>query len=427
MTSLAARAVRVLGLTALASLVLAAPTQTQCFGPDNLIGPCCQPTNLQLPDLPPFELPSLGICWKDCDPVEEVCTRTLVGKPIPVACGEFHADVTVFDCLTGAVLLKGTALLDYTRTWIEKVPSPIGAVDYQVWRFMAKVDFTTDPTSPFLPCPVASCLTQMPTAFYYGYIDYAQNCVTHEFEEAVVLYHACDWFVHNPLLSDRPGVFHPEVSYAVVAPHTPVNPFVPVILPPPGGPLLGEAMRTVPGPLVPFCIYEDPITNGNLIPLASACLCPLSLLPPQHTASVLKGQATCVGPDGLVSNFVSLNFLFPTVPWFDLISTSLGTWTTPASYPGEEAVWVNEGLINYHDACAVVPGGFQGNFTDIFYGSTTEGGYEVFPVDESTVPTRRLLDLASNFTHPIGMGFPIVPPVLGSVRQTQHLIYTNIP
>jgi hypothetical protein len=405
-------------LLVVASLLLpsVASAQTLCFGPDLLdTGPCCAPVPLNLPPLPPFVSPGLGLCWQGCTPAVQSCIDVFVAPPVPTPqCGTYMAPLQVVDC-AGVSLLKGDLILDYTRTWAESV-MPGVVPQYQVWRFVAKIDMSGDSTiTPQCPVPpsVGSGAGQWPTGFWYGYYDLAFDCFAGTFEHALVLFHGCDAFQHTAPLSSTPGGFHPATTYAIVAPNTGANPFVPVSFPTPGGPLVSEAVRSTSLAGLPgACIAEELVPQGVLLPLASGCLCPLALVPVQQTASTLLGGSICG------SSFSSLNF-WPTAPWFDFVTTSIGTWTTPASYPGPERAVVGEGLFLYREGCTPAP--FNQSL-DVFYGGMTIGGF--FALPGGTTPfSQNFLDLASNYTAVLPGAIPF--PLVGSVRPTEHLIYVN--
>ena len=82
----------------------------------------------------------------------------------------------------------------------------------------------------------------------------------------LVLFHNCDRFIHSPGLSDKPGVFHADRSYAIVAPHSAVQPFVPMNAIASGGPLIGEATRNVnsSSPPLGVCTVEDEVIIGDM-------------------------------------------------------------------------------------------------------------------------------------------------------------------
>jgi hypothetical protein len=403
------------GRAAAAALTLALfvpATSAQCFGPDGLdSAPCCTPVLANLPPFPPLSMDADGICWNACMLSNETCIRLDLSPPVPITCSKYSAVLNVTDC-AGLPLLKGTVTLDYLRTWTENaVP---GAAPNQVWRFAAKVDLVGSAVASPL-CPVPPCaLTPGASAFYYGYVDYSQNCATSEFDGVIVLYHACDKFIHNPPFSSVPGSFHPAATYALVGPHTPMNPFVPTIMAPPGGILTAEAMRRVTPNPIGMCNAEEPVLQGIFQPLIAGCLCPLALVPPLQSGNHLSGTGMCGGA------FKSLN-LWPLTPWFELTTTSIGRWSNALSYPGTEHASVAEGLFVYADPCPnpTVP---PTSSFDIFYGSLTQGGYLVAPSPIGLL-TNRFLDLASNYSVPVVS--PVVLPLFGRVGPTDHLIYVN--
>lgn len=406
---------------AFAALVtFTSPTASQCLGPDNLTGPCCQPTAVNLPIFPDIQMPGMGICWNQCAPTNQVCTDLEILAPMPVTCDEYRAELNVVDCATGVLYLRGELILDYTRTWKETDPGVPGS-QWQVWRFAAKVDVS--PGVPLVPgatnCPQPVCLFTQPTAFYYGYMDYAFDCVNNTYEASLVLHHGCDSFQHDPLLSDKPGFFHPGESYALVGPNTSANPFTPALMPATGGPVIAEAMRLAATPGLGGCVFEEPIAQGDVQVLGMACLCPFAFIP-VVTARHMGGVGVCPGPTGVPSNYRSLNF-FPALPWYEVITTSIGMWSSNANYPGPEQAWVDEGIFLYTDSCAATAG-LPSNFADLMYGGSTARGFLVQGFGGIAL-TDRFTDLASNWSHTLGT--PVALPLLGSVRQTDHLIYTN--
>ena len=414
-------------LAAAAAATLSALPTAQCIGPDNLSnGQCWQQVDLTVPQWNDISLPGLGVCYDQCNPTQQTCLGDVaLSTPAQQVCGMYTTDIKVADC-SGNALLGGQGLLDYTRTWREATPN---GQTFQVWRFTLKADLSISSPNAINVCPVPSCLVAHPTAFFYGYVDYALDCSNPGgglFENAVVMYHACDEFIHRPGLSDRPGAFHPGRSFAIVAPHTTANPFDPTALvPAPGGPTTAEAVRSTPALTgTALCITEEPIVQGQQLPLVSGCLCPLSVASQQQTAVRMNGIGACGAAGAAGSAYQTLNF-FPNLPWFDMVSTSLGRWTTMASYPGAERVWVNEGLFLYDDSCLNAQG-IPGTYLDMNYGSTTGSGYMPFPTENNQAGiTDRFTDLASNASYDLTQ--PITLPILGTMRKSTHLIYTNTP
>ena len=406
-----------------ASLLLSASTsQAQCPGPDNLDGPCWNLVSLNVPQFPAFVMNAAGICWTDCSPDPKQPVRVQWPAPAPTAvCSEFLSPITVFDA-GGLPILVGDALMNYTRTWGETDPA---GIDHQVWRFAVRVDLSPIAGGAASFCPVPSCIPPLgphPTAYFYGYVDYALDCAAGSWEQVIVLYHNCDDFIHDPALSNRPGVFHPVTSYAVIGPDTAVNPFVPVPVPPPGGPVVAEAVRNLPNPFgVALCTAEEKAVSGNLLPLFQGCFCPLGFAPGMQSANLFDGFGTCLDSTGAPSSWKALLINFPTIPWPFMLSSSLGSWTTASSYPGQENAFVNEGLFRYYDSCS------SRDSVEIFYGGATTEGWLVIPTPVDSL-TQNFVDLVDNRS--IVVGTPVLPPFVGSVNPvdpTDHLIYVNTP
>lgn len=396
---------------------LSLPT-AQCLGPDGLTGPCWVTTPANLPVLQPFELPGLNICWTNCDPQEQPNLMQLQ-PPQRIKCGHYTAILDTFDA-AGTHILTGALTLDYTRTWLEISSGPTPR-RLQVYRFLAKVDMKqVDPNAD--PCLVPNCIATWETAFYHGYVDYAFDCATGRMENVITLFHNCDYYIHQQGVSSKPGAFHRGRSFALVAPHTAANPFVPAIRNAQAGPILAEAMRGVlPNPGDP-CIFEDPVRQGDLRFLGAGCACPFMPVPPQVSARRVTGFATCRNPLGQSSWFRSLK-VYPNLPWYELMSTSLGTWTTDATYPGREHVWADEGAFIVKDFCSQVFGGASG-WGEVYYGASTADGWFVEEWPE-TMLTQFFTDLAANHSFPLPG--PPTFPMVGDVKPTRNLIYVNVP
>lgn len=410
-------------IVAVGSFAALGPTaRAQCFGPDNLNGPCCAPAQVNLPPFPAVAFPGMGLCIDQCTPTMKNDIRVVWGPPSMSQCGEFSAPMSIIDSTTGVTLLTGKLVLEYTRTWSEV--NPAGNV-YQVWRFVARADLTgVAGVAPV--CPMPSCTTPVGPhsgSFFYGYIDYALQCGTTLFENAVVLYHACDFFIHKPGLSSRPGAFHPGRAYAIIGPHDPGQVFTPMSSPAPAGPLVAEAVRNTRNPLAPTCSAEDPIASGARTPFAAGCVCLLSTAPPQQTLSVLAGKGNCVDATGNPNSFASQFLLFPTIPWPHLVTTTIGCWTNGNRYPGKECAFVEEGLFQYHDACPAGTAG-SGDSFEVFYGGSTTNGWTVLPTPINAL-TQNFTDLANNYQAVLGA--PASLPILGHIGPTEHLIYVNTP
>jgi hypothetical protein len=406
----------------LAAAVLAGPApaaSAQCFGPDNLdLGPCCGVVVPNLPQFPAASLPGLGACWDRCTQGLQRTLKVSWNTPGLSACSEYSTPLDVFDGITGLPMLTGKMLLHYTRTWQEVDPN--GNL-IQVWRFTAKADLSAVPGGLPANCPTPNCIAPFgphPTAFFYGYVDYATCATTGSWENVIVLNHAVDRFIHAPGLSDRPGVFHPGQSFAIIAPHSALQPFLPGNAIAGGGPLLSEAVRNVNVGGIPpgLCMVEDRVVSGALTPLGAGCLANLVANPKQYTLRQFQGKTGCVNAAGLNGAWTSLNLNFPTLPWFHMVTTSIGSWSNPNVYPGKESAWVDEGLFIHQEPCT-------GDWFEMKYGGTTRNGWNVLlPIP---VTVTQFTDVADNYSAPLTGPYPL--PILGSIRPTEHLIYVNEP
>lgn len=411
------RSVRALAAGVLAVGLLTPAAEAQCPGPDKLDGgPCCGPATPFLPSFPPAQLPAMGIRFASCGLAGTQDLRISWTPPAQVACTEYITQLTVSD-ISGVPVLNGTMVMDYTRTWEETEPS---GTPTQVWRFAVKVDISAIVGVPISPVILPNCVLPagpFGTAYYYGYVDY-ENCdLTQPWEQTLVLYHACDTFIHRPALSNRPGTFHPGVSHALVAPHSPLQPFTPVASIAPGGPLVAEATRNIDttSPPPTMCFQEDRVTGGSITPLGAGCICTVSSFPNQQTARQVTGATACIDPFGVPGSFASVDF-FPALPWLHMVSTSIGTWGSPLAYPGVERAWVDEGIFALNDACT-------GQFAEFKYGGSTAGGWPVSA--GAPAPSQNFLDLTDNYSAPLFGPYP--GPFVGSVQPTNRLLYVNVP
>ncbi len=397
-----------------AAFSLSTSAVAQCGLDDQLsAGGCCSQVGLNIPSFPDFGIQSKAIRWDACGLAAQGCVTVSFGSPMPTPrCGVFDIEAKVIDC-AGVALLEGKGTLDYTRTWTEVRPQSVGTppTDYQVWRFLLKIDMTA-PVLPSLHPLLPNSLNSCPSVFYYGHVDYASDCATGLLEHSVSMYHGADRFSHGPIISSCASTLDPISSFAIVGPDTAANPFVPsdfLINP---GSLQAEAMRSVDSP-VPFaCNVEERIAQGFFNPVGFGCLTPPS------TASIHQSSVDVSAFGQCGSNFQTLNVGGGVIPWRRLISTSLGRWSTNSVYPGPEALRADEGLFVYNDSCVGTP-----DFV-VFYGAETLGGYQVVPgPTPSVLPSQHFVDLVSNWTAPIGGVISL--PLLGDVQPSKYLIYVN--
>lgn len=393
------------GILAIATMVWVSPAEAPlCLGTDGLTGPCCATTTVSLPAfLPGDTLQSVGICWNACVPSTNPVILE-IGQPTPVWCGAFQSQLSVTDG-SGLSLMSGVGILDFTRTWTEINDD---GDELQVWRMMVKSDLMLAGTAA--PCPVPICFAAAPIAFFSGHIDFAINCNTGSLETSASLFHTCDRFIHDPNASSIPGPQHPGISYAIVGPDVPANPFVPTILSPITGQITGGASRRVAAPGT-VCRSEDPLVAGNLGLNLQGCACPLSWTPAQYSTQPFAASGSC---SGAFSAILTPN----PYPWKRMITTSLGTWTgsgpgTP--YPGDEALWAEEGFFFFTDGCT------SNTRIESFYGVMTDKGFTVLPDAQRPWLSDKMIDLASNFDSSNGL----FPPFVGNVMATSHTIHAN--
>jgi hypothetical protein len=405
-----------IAIGAVAALSPIAAAQVPCTGPDNLWGfNCCQLVNATLPNFTQVSLPGLGICWLNCQPQQMSALKVDWTPLVQVQCSQYVTQLTVTDIGSTLPILSGTLVLDYTRTWTEVDPS---GNFIQVWRFAAKTDLK--PVLVGLPpvCPEPSCLQpfgNQSSAFFYGYVDYATNCSSGITQNVLVLQHSCDFLIHNPALSSAPGVYHPKNSYAIVAPHSTVQPFNVSKAPSPSGPLIGEGTRDFPNLPGGPCRANDGIIQGQLTFLGGVCLCPPSIVPKLQTFRQFSGQTNCPQISGASGTFQALNIGFPsTLPWFYLTTTNIGVWTNPNVYPGKERAWVDEGLFLRQTGCS-------GDVVSIEYGGSTKDGWSIL----HPVLLTACIDIADNYTAPLFGPYPF--PILGNVMQTDRVTFTFTP
>ena len=119
---------------------------------------------------------------------------------------------------------------------------------------------------------------------------------------------------------------------------------------------------------------------------------------------------------GIPGGWTSLNINFPVLPWFHMVTTSIGFWGNPNVYPGQEVAWVDEGLFVHQDSCV-------GNFVELKYGGSTAKGWTAML--QTGVIASQFTDIADNWSAPLLGPYPF--PIYGSVQPTDHLIYVNKP
>lgn len=357
-------------LTAVLSLagLLAAPAAAQCPLPDGLDGgPCCAITPANLPAFPKIVQDSLGICWFNCDvDATAPCrARFKIPQPIPGqpnSCGRFRTHLRLKDS-TGTKKWAGYLHMTYTRTWMEVDPS---GLQHQVWRFLTHGNLKPTAAAGGPPCRVPSCAAAFGNRVRFtGYIDYAFDCSTGNWDAAWMLTHACDQIDHTPGFP-RGGSFHPDRSYSFVGP---AAGFVPSPNEPSEGGGAFESVRRVElFPADTFCNFEEPAQAG-LSPFNQVCLCG----PVGSSLQWTMGDLSIGGACGTFVNTPGGPFL----PAY--LSMSLGSWTDPTVFPGVETLRYTASGLDYFDPCTGVVK------QEVFYGVTTMRGWDAFGVVSSGV------------------------------------------
>ena len=394
--------------TAIASLIAAAALGTaasaQCNQPDQLQGACCAPTQLNVPNFPSAELFGSALRYDACSAIDlGECVEIKLGAPQPTPnCSVFTSSLEVVDC-SGTAVLEGTLRLDYARTWLETGPGGL----MQVWRYLVKVDMMRSSTGVESENIIPSSLDTYDSIFYHGYVDYARRCQSGVLDVVLGLYHGCDRLQHQPGLSFNPGVFDPETQFAIVATSNPAQVFVPNVFPAASQPVTTTALRTTS---TPVCQNRQPGDQGQYLFQGEGCLCPASLNSQQFASINMRAGSVC-GSDARTLNVT------PNAPWPDLLTISLGNFSDPNLYPGDEQLRVDEGLFLYRDACA------ESVDYEVFYGVETKNGFPAQPL-EGAGQLNHLVDLAGNWINPVNQ--PLSLPAIGAVLPTRHLIHLTL-
>jgi len=393
--------------------------QSDCYLPDNLDGSCCSAA--AFPMVPQFslpeEIPALGLCFDHCAEPQTHNVRIDFGETFYGGCDSFTALMIVLEgAFSPTQLLIGNLTADYSRTWSEFGPG--GKI--LVWRYIVRVDLGVPQALDPTPCIVPACITpgEIETdAFFYGYLDFAVCLDAVPQEEPIVvlmLYHNTDYFIHMASVSSNPGVYHPAQSYAIVAHSVPLiaqNNFV-------------AASNVVPEATAPnyHPVYGAMRDFGYM----NHCYAPSYILP---LTAILKIISTgCSGgfktlrefsTDNTLCNSAawhSLTYGFPSLPWYHMVSTSIGRWTASSVYPGNQNVWADEGLFSHQEECG-------SKLLEVKYGATTENTVNGYEMVEPIEGLRAFTDLVDNYTAP-WLG-PYPPILVGFVMSSDHVIYVS--
>ncbi|MBI1851944.1 MAG: hypothetical protein HYR85_16525, partial [Planctomycetes bacterium] len=347
---------RVLLALVFAALV-AEGAAAQCF-PDNLTGPCCQRTDVRLPDFPAIQQEIRFICFDNCQPRIDVRVCVDIAAPQPVTdaagnrvCGIYLIRYTIRTCGAAAqVLWSDTMRAHYSRTWLEIAPGSTFP-NSQVHRFLLNGDLVP---STFLiqhaganTCVLPPCAARFGNrVHFWGYIDYSHLCQSPapQFAAAWGLNHDCDIFEHGPVSARPVGAApaHPDQSYVFVGPGAG---FVidSSALPPSIGGGSQEAVRHNRWANLPaICEFEEPVTQAAIDVVRQFCPCSTNTAaPPQYLESVLSVSSACGS-----AYRTSLPSPFPSV------QKRIGLWTDPTVFPGRESLLFDQFFLDTIDGCA---------------------------------------------------------------------------
>jgi len=329
--------------------------------PDGLDGgPCCSPAQPDIPKPPPFTQDCLGICWTDCnvEAVQNCYARWSVASTNLAPCAIRNMGLRIFDA-SATLKWRGRLRVQYSRTWreVDDTGAPI-----QVWRYLANGNLRPTASAGTAPCPVPACAAAFGGRVRFtGYLDMARSCVDPTLPPsfAWMLNHAPDEIDHSPGFP-RAGSFHPDRSFSFVGPSAG---FIPTSLQPiEMGASDQEASRRVNlNSGVPMCTFEEAIDLA-INPVTEYCLG----IPTPGTAQFALSDLSITGACG--TSAVSGG---PFLPGF--ISMSIGRWSDPTTYPGEEGLRWNTGGYFFDDCFGI-------GRPDVFFGVTTLAGHDAFTI-----------------------------------------------
>jgi len=353
-------------LTAIFALTSASYAQ-MCPMPDGLDGgPCCAVAQPQLPNLPQINEATWNLCWQDCDLSYQEQLNIRFSAPssgaLAPGCAPLRTRVRMTDS-AGNMAWRGRLRMQYSRTWVEYPGAATSSQQLQIWRFLINGDLVPGPAAGNAPCPVPTSVLAFGRARFTGYIDYAFDCNSGQFANAVwMLNHACDKFEHEPGYP-RAGIFDPNRAYTFVGPASQFTPSA--MLPIEGGGGNLEAIRSIDHSPIgglftgPRCLFEEDIQHA-LDPQGQLCACSPAGTMPQYSFGTLSISGNCgsaIGPD-------------PNVQMPSFVSMGIGRFSDPNRYPGEEALRWNTGRYMRIDGCTGV------SSEEAYFGVTTIGGWE---------------------------------------------------
>ncbi len=389
------------------------PLRAQCVTDGLEIPPCCTPASVTLPVFPAISDSSKFVSFKGCTTQIDQNLCVDIDAPIPansggVICGLYLIKYKVKLCGSGTVLWKGTMRAQYSRNWQETDSS---GLTLGVWRFLLNGDFR--PTTFLLGSTSSSnvippCQASFGGRVYVaGYIDYAFDCTNLTWSAAWAFNHDCD-SIHHPSGSARPapaGGFHPTRSYTFLGPGTS---FVvdPVGTPVGAGAIVQEAARWNDWSSLPnICTGEEPVSTGLMQFVRQFCPCnPVPGANAQYDETEFRFNGAC-GTSGQT--------LLPQVVPF--LQKRIGSWVVPATFPGQEALSIDMGNMNYDNGCTGI------SSVEFFEGVTTVGGFPAFTYTLTPLG-RQAVDLGSSNRNPVNLIRQV-----GKPHVSQYILNMNAP
>jgi hypothetical protein len=329
-----AAAILFLGLAPFASVARA-----QC-GPDGLNGgPCCGPAGVNLPAFPAVTMNAKWIAFDACSSQFTTTYCSHLGIPNPMQgggaliCGAYTIRVQMRDCSSGLFVWNGQVDAFYSRNW--QASSIAGAINLNVWRFVVNGDLLPGPGLVSTQYSRPSCISHYPRLHVTGYVDYVYDCIAGTWQSAWMLTHECD-SVHHAAGTARPGTFHPNISFTVVAPDAGfvVSPASPAQS---NGAISQQALRRNNWATTPqICTFEE-ACQGVFQAQNALCQCVPTGLSQYVTTTVSAGGAcgSAIAP--------SANGPFE--------QKRIGRWTNPAVYPGNQFLLFDFGWLSTQDGC----------------------------------------------------------------------------
>jgi hypothetical protein len=334
------------------SLLSAASSAQNCF-PDGLqLGACATPATVRLPDFPGVSDRVRYVCFESCDPqIDQDLCYTLGAPRVahlrnqPPIESIYLIRLTIETCSAHPrTVWMSNLRAQYCRNWLTAVGNPAGPVDTEVWRFLVNGNLAP---STFLSTRFANnarvlppCTSQYPKPHFWGYVDYARNCATGQWQVSWAIQHDCDYWEHSSA-SVRPGSFHPNDSYTFVAPSGGFVVNSTTLAPAVGA--IGadqDALRKNGWSSLPnVALGEETMVNGQVNFGVSSCPCTPAAGTFQFQQCTLIGTGSC--------NTRFQTILGAPVPF---TQKRIGQWNRPAgSYPGQDSVLLTQGVMQIID------------------------------------------------------------------------------